>query len=125
MKKTSILSAVILIVVVVLFNILSIDNSQASSEVKKATTKQVVIFVHGCDNCKNVAYCLGDTWYYSSTCSITLQLEPGFHSICIACPYQKAGVAQFTVIDDGGISQTVDVTVVSGAACDCNSSKKK
>jgi len=125
MKKTSIISIIILIIAIVSFALINTQNSQASKS-DILTPKTVIINIHGCDNCNNVAYCLNNMWNYVNSCQIELQLEPGNYSICIGCSYQKSAVAIFTVVDDGsGDIQYVDVRVTSGTACICDMTKKK
>ncbi len=124
MKKTILLTVIILVFLTGI--LLTTDNNVNSNTIKSNNTTYVVKFhVIGCNSCTNVGYCIdGGQIYYVNSCTFTVDLTKGTHTICIHCPNSKVGFLTFEVTGSY-LVQDVDVTVSSGGQeCPCTDSKQ-
>ncbi|MBI5403357.1 MAG: hypothetical protein HY959_08130 [Ignavibacteriae bacterium] len=129
MKKTSVIS---LVVISVLLFIFALINSQPTLATKTDTqTPQSVIVEFtaiGCNsaNCSG-GYCInGGTLHTVTSCQFKEVLEPGTYTICFTCTYNRICTLTFTV--DGSVETqyvTLKTRDANGEACDCSNSKKK
>jgi hypothetical protein len=130
MKKTSVISLMVIGIVITLFALINTQPTLATKLDKQSPQLVGVEFtIVGCSstNC-NASYCInGGTLYTTNSCQFKLELEPGTYSICLSCAYNRICTQTFVVNDDGSATQYVTLKTRdrNGEACLCSDSKKK
>jgi hypothetical protein len=130
MKKTSVISLVVISIIITLFALVNTQPTLATKLDKQSPQSVVVVFTAvGCTaaNCSG-SYCIGGGEYHSVTsCQFKEVLEPGTYSICFTCTYNRICTKTFVVNDDGSATQyvTLETRDRNGEACNCTNSKKK
>lgn len=121
MKKTTIISSIVII-----FCLILLAFTQTKSESKLSPQNNVVKFrVEGCDNCSSLGYCIdGQEPMYSVECAFSwLECTAGNHTIWVGCSNNKSGSHIFTCRGTGGIQDEVITVTSNGPPCPCQTSK--
>lgn len=129
MKKTSVISLIIISAVIVIFALINAQPTLATKLDKQSPQFVVVVFnIVGCNsaNC-SASYCInGGPLQTTNSCEFKLKLAPGTYSICLTCAINRICIQTFVVNDDGSVTQYVTLKTKenSGQACLCSDSKK-
>lgn len=129
MKKTSVISLIIISAVIAIFALVNAQPSLATKTDDASPQSIKVIFTAaGCNsaNCSG-GYCInGGEYHPVSSCEFKEVLEPGTYTICFTCAINRICTMTFTVTD-ASLVQYVSLKTrdANGEACDCTNSKKK
>lgn len=125
MRKTILLFALLLIIVVALSALIYTDVKPIN--LYDVNTGYYVKFhISGCTeaDCKGFTYCIdGGSVQYVNNCTFTVNLSTGQHSICAHCPINKWGYLEFTVTTEMFQDQYVNMQGQSGEDCSCTPDK--
>lgn len=121
MKKISVISGIVL-AALIMFAIISANPGSAANQ---PNTLQINVHVVGCDDCKNIQYCIdgGSVTTVHTSTFIAYYEDDGTptHTICVHCCGNRAGTYTFNTGD-----QEAKVVVSQiGADCVCGDKKKK
>ncbi len=120
MKKISVISGIVL-AALIMFAIISANPGSAANQ---PNTYSIKVYVVGCDDCRNIQWCIdgGPTQYATSSPFEATYEDNGqpTHTICIHCCGDRAGNFAFNTGDP-----KVKVVVSQiGADCVCGEKKK-
>ena len=119
MKKTLLFAIPVLLVI---FLTAFYTNSAISGEPENTHVKIKVI---GCDNCKDLSYCIdGGPSVFVGGCVFDFFVEAGSHTICINCGGGAGGTFGFTVKDGTNVNFDVNILTLP-APCNCDGGSKK
>ena len=130
MKKTSVISLVVISIIITLFALVNTQPTLATKLDNSSPQLVGVVFnIVGCNsaNC-SASYCInGGPLQTTNSCEFKLELAPGTYSICLTCAINRICIQTFVVNDDGSVTQYVTLKTKenSGQACLCTESKKK
>jgi hypothetical protein len=130
MKKTSVISLVVISIIITLFALVNTQPTLATKLDNSSPQSVTVIFTaDGCNtaNCSG-GYCIdGGTYHSVTSCQFKEVLEPGTHTICFTCSINRICTLTF-VVSDQSLVQYVTLKTKennTGEACNCTDSKKK
>jgi hypothetical protein len=122
MKKTSIISVMLLVLATVIMSFAFRGYSNESGVQSPNSTMPVRVI--NCPDCTNLWYCLdGGSMVFKGTCEFTIDCKEGKHTIYVYCngPDGGCSTATFSCFDRAVI---VDCSAVS-LNCPCTDKKKK
>jgi hypothetical protein len=120
MKKLSVISGIVLTALIV-FAVISANSGNAANQ---PTLNQIKVYVGGCDDCRNITYCIDGGPAITVTSSpFVAEYDATMisHTICVHCCGVRAGTSTFTT----GDQKTKVVVSQMGGDCQCSDGKKK